>query len=80
MALLPRVWLIVGRSSGMSTIKVHEWCLVCYGWLDVCLRSNFHAFLPFQLCSWLICLDHVVGYCVGYLICGIGGLDYSLSS
>ena len=46
--------LLVGRFSGMSTLKVHEWCLVCYGWLAVCLRSNVHACMPFQLCSRLL--------------------------
>ena len=28
-------WLLVGRFREMFTVKVHEWCLVCYGWLDV---------------------------------------------
>lgn len=50
LVLLPRGWLLVRRSSGMSTIKVHEWCLVCYGWLIVCFCRNFHAFLPLQMC------------------------------
>jgi hypothetical protein len=48
LALLLSGWLLVGGFSGMYTIKVHEWCLVCYGWLDVCLRSNFYVFLPLQ--------------------------------
>ncbi|KAI3680175.1 hypothetical protein L2E82_50560 [Cichorium intybus] len=48
LVLVPRGWLLAGWSSGMSTVKVHEWCLVCYGWLDVCLSSNFHACIPLQ--------------------------------
>jgi hypothetical protein len=49
LGFLPGGWLIVGRLSGMSTVKVHEWCLVCYGWLAVCSRSNVHACIPLQL-------------------------------
>lgn len=65
-------WLLAERSSGMISVKVHEWCLVCYGWLDVCLRSNFHAGLPLQLCykPCLACSIRWVS-CVAYLIDGI---------
>ena len=35
-------WSLVRRFSGMLSVKVHEWCLVCYGWLALCLRNNFH--------------------------------------
>jgi len=36
-------WVLLVRwFLGMSTVKVHEWCLVCYGWLALCLRNNFH--------------------------------------
>ena len=48
--MLPRGWLSGRRSSGMISIKVHEWCLVCYGWLIVCLCRNCHAFLPCETC------------------------------
>jgi len=27
---------------GDVIVKVHEWFLVCYGWLALCLRNNFH--------------------------------------
>ena len=32
LALVPRGWLQAGWSSGMITVKVHEWCFVCYVW------------------------------------------------
>lgn len=64
--------LLVGRFRGMSTVKVHEWCLVCYGWLDVCLRSNVHACIPLQLCvKACIVLSILWVSCVAYLIDGI---------
>ena len=58
-------WLKVGRSSGMQTVKVHEWCLACYGWLALCLRNNFH---PASLFSCL--LRHLLPKrIVGFLCC-----------
>lgn len=48
-------WVATGWvSSGMSTVKVHEWCLVCYGWLALCLRNNFHLAYLFSLVSMLV--------------------------
>ena len=30
----------------MITVKVHEWCLVCFRWMALCFCNNFHlAFL-----------------------------------
>lgn len=55
---LPCVWawwvVVSWVISGMSTVKVHEWCLVCYGWLALCLRNNFHLAYLFSLVSMLV--------------------------
>lgn len=56
----------------MTSVKVHEWCLVCYGWLVICLSSTFYAFIPLQLCyktSFVLSMWWVS--CVAYLIDGI---------
>lgn len=48
-------WVVTGWvSSGMSIVKVHEWCLVCYRWLALCLRNNFHPAYLFSLVSMLV--------------------------
>jgi hypothetical protein len=43
--------LLVGLPSGMSTVEVHEWCLVCYVWMAVCLRNNVHAAYLFSFAT-----------------------------
>jgi len=63
--------LLVGRLSGMLTVKVHEWCLVCYGWLAVCSRSNVHACLPLHFSDKAcFALSSLWVSCVAYLIDG----------
>lgn len=58
-------WLKVGRSSGMQTVKVHEWCLACYGWLALCLRNNFHP-----TCLFICLFRHLLPKrIVGFLCC-----------
>lgn len=37
------------RFSGMYTVKVHEWCLVCHGWLALCLCKQLPPGIPLQL-------------------------------
>lgn len=62
----------------MITVKVHEWCLVCYGWLVICLSSTFHAFIPLQLCyKTSSVLSMLWVSCVAYLIDGIVWRDQS---
>lgn len=36
----PNGWLQVGMASGMMSVKVHEWCLVCYVWLAAALATT----------------------------------------
>lgn len=59
------LWLFAGWLLGMQTVKVHEWCLVCYGWLALCLCNNFHLAYLFN------CLyRHVLPiWIVGFLCC-----------
>ncbi|GJT18941.1 hypothetical protein Tco_0877647 [Tanacetum coccineum] len=33
-------WLQVGMASGMMSVKVHKWCLVCYVWLAAALAKT----------------------------------------
>ncbi|GKA91809.1 reverse transcriptase domain-containing protein [Tanacetum coccineum] len=33
-------WLQVRMASGMMSVKVHEWCLVCYVWLAAALATT----------------------------------------
>ena len=71
----PGGWLLVRRLSGISTVKVHEWCLVYYGWLAVCSHSNVHACIPLQVYGKAeIVLSILWVSCVAYLIQGNGWL------
>ena len=36
----PNGWLLVGMASGMTSVKVHEWFLVCYVWLAAALATT----------------------------------------
>lgn len=68
-------WLLVGRFSGMMTGKVHEWYLVCYGWLvSACAATSSRAYL-FSCAARHFCLEHLVVSCVSYLIDGIVSVD-----
>lgn len=40
MDFVPSRWLLVGIASGMLTVKVHEWCLVCYVWLAAAFATT----------------------------------------
>lgn len=40
LAYEPNGWLQVGMASGMMSVKVHEWCLVCYVWLAAALATT----------------------------------------
>ena len=46
----------------MSTVKVHEWCLVCYGWLALCLRNNFHLTYLFSCLFSCVSTKQTVGF------------------
>ncbi|KAD0306339.1 hypothetical protein E3N88_44471 [Mikania micrantha] len=39
----------VVRSSGMYTVKVHEWHLVCYWWLALACATQLPPDIPFHL-------------------------------
>jgi hypothetical protein len=54
---------------------VHEWFLVCYGWLALCLRNNFHLAYLFSCLPRLYCLGGLWVSCVAYLINGIALVD-----
>jgi hypothetical protein len=36
----PSGGLLVGVASGMMSVKVHEWCLVCYVWLAAAFATT----------------------------------------
>ena len=68
---------LAGWFSETSTVKVHEWCLVCYGWLALCLRNNCHPTYLFSFCLGLYSLSRLWVSCVAYLRHGIVPIDQS---
>ena len=68
---------LVSWFLGKSIVKVHEWCLVCYGWLALCLRNNFHLANLFSCLVRLVSPIQSVGFCVAYLSYGIVMVDHS---
>jgi len=68
------IWQVSTRTTwflGMTTVKVHEWCLVCYGWLALCLRNNFHLACLFSFLFRHLLSNRNAGFCVAYLSYGI---------
>ncbi|GJX77556.1 reverse transcriptase domain-containing protein [Tanacetum coccineum] len=41
-------WLQVRMASGMMSVKVHEWCLVCYVWLAAALATTSNSMLSYR--------------------------------
>ncbi|KAJ0815787.1 hypothetical protein HanPI659440_Chr00c32g0737841 [Helianthus annuus] len=68
------VHLVACRASWHT---VHEWCLVCYGWLALCLRNNCHPTYLFSFCLGLYSLSRLWVSCVAYLRHGIVPIDQS---
>jgi hypothetical protein len=62
---------------GNVIVKVHEWCLVCYRWLALCLRNNFHLAYRFSCLVRIVSPCQTDGFCVAYLSYGIVLVDHS---